>query len=82
MSQSCVQLSATSPAFRFGKLREFPRAGRREPNPALASRYADFMPDGERLIGILISSQAATIADEFVIVLNWFEELRQRVPMP
>jgi hypothetical protein len=72
----------TGPTFSFGKPMDFPRAGRSEPNPALANRAADFMPDGERLIGLLNPTQVAATVDELVVVLNWFEELRQRVPMP
>jgi TolB protein len=80
--RSMIVQVTTGPTFSFGKPMDFPRAGRSEPNPALANRAADFMPDGERLIGLLNPTQVAATVDELVVVLNWFEELRQRVPMP
>jgi hypothetical protein len=40
------------------------------------------MPDG-RLIGIVSGDEAASRGfGEMRLVLNWFEELKQRVPVP
>ena len=44
------------------------------------------MPDGERFVGVwpenLIGASAEVSDDRLIVVLNWFEELRQRVPVP
>ena len=48
-------------------------------------RSFDIMPDGERFLVVLSADQAS--ADEVPrsrlhVVLNWFEELKERVPIP
>ena len=70
----------TSPGFSFGQPSDFSRRGRTEANPVIARRQVDMMPDG-RVIGILTQGgeQLAT-AVEIVVVLNWLNEVRQRVP--
>ena len=49
-------------------------------------RYYDVSPDGERLLMILESLEAGTVGGEaprkINVVLNWFEELKERVPVP
>jgi eukaryotic-like serine/threonine-protein kinase len=70
----------TSPRFAFGQAIEFSRRARLETNPVAGRRQFDVLPDG-RVIGVL--SQGASAAPggrEIVVVLNWFHELRQRVP--
>jgi hypothetical protein len=45
----------------------------------------DVMPDGERVLVVLPENQpdsAAPARPEINIVLNWFEELKERVPVP
>jgi serine/threonine-protein kinase len=46
-------------------------------------RTYDFLPDG-RFIGLIDSASTAqaSLAPSQVLVLNWFEELKQRVPVP
>jgi Tol biopolymer transport system component len=78
--QSAIISVTTKPSFGFGKPADFPRAGRTEPNPAVSPRAIDFMPDGQRFIGIVAPGTGSAVASEFVVVLNWFEELRARVP--
>jgi serine/threonine-protein kinase len=70
----------TTPVFAFGRAVNFPRRGRAEASPAIARRQIDMMPDG-RIIGIVSPTGAPTIGNmQIVVVLNWQEELKQRVP--
>jgi serine/threonine-protein kinase len=71
----------TSPQVSFSSAVEFSRIGRTEPNPATGRRGADSLPDG-RIVGITSRSVSSAdgLADQIVVVLNWFEELRTRVP--
>ena len=49
--------------------------------PTVARVY-DMMPDGQRLIGIVASGQRQGDAlTQIHVVLNWFEELKQLVPL-
>ena len=80
-----VSFSAT-PQVRFGVPAEFSRVGRSEPNPATSRRGADAMPDGEHVIGVLGPGAAngergVTAQPPIDVVLNWFDELRQKVPV-
>jgi serine/threonine-protein kinase len=72
----------TTPHFGFGQPVPFPRYGRQETNPATGGRRnSDMLPDGERVIGVLNRTLSVQSANPgIVIVLNWFEELRHRVP--
>ena len=49
-------------------------------------RYYDVSPDGERFLMIGSNSQTGTDSGESLrqinVVLNWFEELKERVPVP
>src|SRR5262249_12595428 len=69
----------TRPRVAFGQPAPFPRKGRSEPNPASSRRAVDMMPDGYHVLGVL-SDQADVPDSQINIVLNWFDELRQRVP--
>ena len=73
----------TSPQVSFSPPVEFSRVGRTEPNPASSRRAVDSLPDG-RIVGIAVSTQTTTQGGDFpeqiVVVLNWFDELRSRVP--
>ncbi len=46
----------------------------------------DVTPDGQRFLMVFLADQAdsvtETAAERINIVLNWFEELKQRVPVP
>ena len=71
---------------------------RTDPSPAVTSEEAvvdnylflprnpnyDVMPDGERVLVVLPEQQdsAAPARPQINVVLNWFEELKERVPVP
>ena len=67
----------TSPTFVFGNpvaiRRPFPAAG-----PTLPRAY-DITPDG-RFVAAVAAGPDATLTPRIEMVLNWFEELKQRVP--
>jgi serine/threonine-protein kinase len=70
----------TTPRLAFGQSVEFPRRGRQEANPLTFRRQIDMMPDG-RIIGVINpGAQSPALSQEFIVVLNWFQEVRQRVP--
>ena len=73
----------TVPRFSFGKPKAVERAGRIE-GPALNRRNHDLLPDGRRFVGVVQSGDrtnvAAVSSTRINIVLNWFEDLKQRVP--
>jgi hypothetical protein len=67
----------TRPALTFGKVTSFPRGGILAPRgPLPGPRNFDIMPDG-RVIGVI---EAGERQSEVHVVLNWLEELKQRVP--
>ena len=73
----------TQPAFSFGKPTPFPIEGTVHP---LAQRNYDITPDAKQFLVALPAS--ATRADparrsnaQINVVLNWLEELKQRVPV-
>jgi Tol biopolymer transport system component len=69
---------ATQPSFAAGKPRML-FAGQYEPSPATSPNY-DVSPDGQRFL-MLKSAEARELAPTQIdVVLNWFEELKQRVP--
>ena len=71
----------TTPRVEFGRSTEVSKLGRSEPSPQTARRNADALPDG-RFIGVTNGGAAASgsAASRIEVVLNWFEELKQRVP--
>jgi Tol biopolymer transport system component/predicted Ser/Thr protein kinase len=68
---------ATQPSFAAGTPRML-FEGRYEPAPFLAANY-DVSPDGQRFLMLKESGQD-TPTTQINVVLNWFEELKQRVP--
>jgi serine/threonine-protein kinase len=79
VSRSAIIPLRISPSFASGRQIDLPRGGRFEPNPNTSRRNADLMPDGERVIGVLPPDAQGTSTNELLVVLNWFNELRQRV---
>jgi len=69
---------ATQPGFTFGKPRML-FEGQSQPSPVLAPNY-DVSPDGQRFLVIKGSEQAQAAPTQINVVLNWFEELKQKVP--
>ena len=41
------------------------------------------MPDGEHLIGVMsaVQAEAGGLASQINVVLNWFDDVRQKVPV-
>jgi dipeptidyl aminopeptidase/acylaminoacyl peptidase len=75
--RSSIVSIATSPRFAFGKPVDFARPGQ-QGDPLTARRNADMMPDG-RVIGVRVA-ELEPDPRQIVVVLNWSEELKRRVP--
>lgn len=60
---------------------DFSRVGRSEASPGNTRRNADSRPDGEHIIGVYTGSRGEAEAAQIQVVLNWFDEVRQRAPM-
>ena len=69
---------ATQPSFAAGTPRML-FEGRYEPSPVPATNY-DVSPDGQRFLMLKPSEQAQAAPTQINVVLNWFEELKQKVP--
>jgi hypothetical protein len=83
LSEGHATAVVTTPRFAFGQPTPVPRYGRLEGNPFLGRRNSEMMPDGQHVIGVVNPILAGQYADAgIVVVLNWFDELRQRVPRP
>ena len=76
--QSVVIPVTTTPHVTFGQERDFPRGLRRE-GPRPTRREVDSMPDGEHVIGVMVGG-GESLLPQINVVLNWFDEVRQRVP--
>ncbi len=85
-SPAVAQLVAVSvttrPAFTFGNPMPLTRAFV-ERGPGF-ERNHDIMPDGKRFLGVVAAGQngasGSPAAPQIQVVLNWFEELKARVP--
>jgi len=69
---------ATQPGFAAGKPRML-FEGRYEPAPFPIANY-DVAPDGQRFLMVKPSESAEGAPTQINVVLNWFEELKRRVP--
>jgi Tol biopolymer transport system component/predicted Ser/Thr protein kinase len=69
---------ATQPGFSAGTPRML-FEGRYEPPPVPIVNYA-VSPDGQRFLMVKPSEQAQATPTQINVVLNWFEELKQKVP--
>ena len=67
----------TQPGFVAGKPRVL-FEGQYQTDPGVANY--DVSPDGQRFLMLKPSEQAATAPTQINVVLNWFEELKRRVP--
>ena len=76
--RSVVIPVTTTPHVQFGQERDFPRGARRE-GPFTTRREVDSMPDGEHVIGVMVGG-GESLLPQINIVLNWFDEVQQRVP--
>jgi len=68
----------TQPSFAAGKPRVL-FEGRYEPTPATFPNY-DVSPDGQRFLMLKPSEAGEAAPTQINVVLNWFEELKRRVP--
>ena len=83
-SENAIVPVSFTPRVTVGQATLFPRAGRIEGNPADSRRNVDAMRDGSgRMIGVTGQQTTRTRDDrpQIMVVLNWFDELRQRVPV-
>ena len=72
----------TEPAFAFSNEQTLPVEGF---NVVSGYRDYDMSPDGKQLLMVFPADQADSgepAQSQINIVLNWFEELKQRVPPP
>jgi eukaryotic-like serine/threonine-protein kinase len=69
---------ATQPGFAAGKPRML-FEGSYLPTPLTNPNY-DVSPDGQRFLMLKPTEQAETAPTQINVVLNWFEELKQKVP--
>jgi serine/threonine-protein kinase len=75
---------ATQPDFTFGNPVPLPNLSIEQELGGNFSRNFDIMPDGKRFIGLIPSDQlqsGAPAAPQIQVVLNWFEDLKRRVPV-
>jgi serine/threonine-protein kinase len=74
----------TRPTFSFGEPTVFSVAGLQSKNPAQNPRVWDIAPDGKRLMGVTDATESATPGEDrnrqIEVVLNWFTDLKARVP--
>jgi eukaryotic-like serine/threonine-protein kinase len=69
---------ATQPSFTAGKPRVLFK-GQYVPTPATSPNY-DVSRDGQRFLMLKPNEQEASAPTQINVVLNWFEELKRRVP--
>ncbi len=72
----------TEPAFAFSNEQTLPVEGF---TVVLGYRDYDMSPDGKRLLMVFPAEQPDSgepARPQINIILNWFEELKQRVPVP
>ena len=69
---------ATQPGFAAGKPRML-FEGSYLPTPFTHPNY-DVSPDGQRFLMLKPTERAETAPTQINVVLNWFEELKQKVP--
>jgi Tol biopolymer transport system component len=69
---------ATQPSFTVGKPRML-FEGQYEPTPGTYPNY-DVSPDGQRFLMLKPIEQGQAALTQINVVLNWFEELKQKVP--
>jgi serine/threonine-protein kinase len=78
---TAVPVQTSGPTFLGGTPKKLFDTMYREPNPA---RHYDVSPDGRRFLMIKDSTaaDAKVTPANMVVVLNWLQELRSRVPSP
>ena len=71
---------ATQPSFVAGKPRMLFQGQYSSSSPPDTLPYYDVSSDGQRFLMLKPSEQAGTASTQINVVLNWFEELKQKVP--
>jgi serine/threonine-protein kinase len=73
----------TQPSLSFGSPVRALRSGFATQSGASVRTY-DVLPDGKRFVGVVNAGQAqiGQASAQIQVVLNWFEDLKQRVPVP
>jgi hypothetical protein len=74
---------STKPTFTFGNAVPAPKGNFIEFGPPGPRTY-DITPDGKQLLGVVFGDQTSTgipASQPIQVVLNWFTELQQRVPV-
>ena len=74
------------PTFAFGNPAPLPRPAFQQDSNNDVTRQYDIMPDGQHFIARIVAGstkQTDTVGQtpQIQVVLNWFEELKQRVPV-
>jgi Tol biopolymer transport system component len=72
----------TRPSVSFGNPVRAPKSGFNTSVPSSVRTY-DILPDGKHFIGVVNAGQAqpgSASLQEIQVVLNWFEDVKQRVP--
>jgi hypothetical protein len=71
----------TQPSVSFGRPIRAPRSGFSTSIPASIRTY-DALPDGQHFIGVVPAGQAQSGSGvpQIQVVLNWFEDVKQRAP--
>ena len=74
----------TEPTFSFGRPVPLPGGGLPLNVFTTTSLNHDIAPDGSRFVTVLANTgdETSTRRNEIVVVQNWFEELKARVPVP
>ncbi len=81
--QWAFQTITTQPSFTFGSPVLVPRGGVASRGPT-GQRNHDLTPD-RRMLGVVLAGQTesgSAVPQQVQVVLNWFEELKARVPTP
>jgi hypothetical protein len=72
---------STHPPFTVGNAVRFPQSN--TGGGPLSVRPMDISPDGQRILGVTLANESLSgdsSTQQINVVLNWFEELKQRVP--
>ena len=79
LEESRVGLKTTESTFRAGTPKLLFEGTFRTTNNSRANY--DVTPDGQRFVMTTVSDQPQNALTQINVVLNWFEELKQRVPV-
>ena len=79
LRKPCPQIAKVTlqPSFALGNPVPLSRGGAL--GDAIGERAVDLMPDGQRFIAVVRANKTPA-APQIQVVLNWSEELKQRVP--